>query len=332
MVPKFGNRTSINGVVVPTITAKQGKLLRWRLVDAGIRETIQLALVRDTDLKSPTFAKANVDSLGSSAGLELGVISYDGIATGRLDRVKQVELQPGYRTDVLVRIDEPGNYALIDLSTSPGRSLQAVAEPLEILAKVRVNPSTDKPSDLPSAEALAKLAPYRQVRDDEVKGCQYNTFNIDTSSGAPKFQVNARSYDPAAPPRTMTLNTADEWIVDSKLANHPFHIHVNPFEIVDGYGPFPPGTWKDTLLVFGPADGPSKPYRLRSRYEDFTGKFVLHCHILDHEDQGMMQTVDVLPRGSSSSACPTLCSGPGCKQMCQLTDPPADGKCPTSGG
>lgn len=333
MVPQFGNRTSINGVVVPTITVKQGKLLRWRLVDAGIRESIQLGLVRYTDLKSQAFADPNVDSLADptalAARLDLAVISYDGIATGRLDRVKQVELQPGYRADVLARIDAPGDYALIDLSTLPGRSLQAVAEPLEIVAKVHVDASADKPSDFPSADALAKLAPYKHVEDSEVKGCQYNTFNIDLSSGSPKFQVNAHAYDPNAPPRTMTLNTADEWVVDSKLANHPFHIHVNPFEVVDGYGPFPKGTWKDTLLVFGPAGGqPSKPFRLRSRYENFTGKFVLHCHILDHEDQGMMQTVDVLPPGSTSSACPTLCSGPGCKQMCELTNPPPDGKCP----
>lgn len=77
------------------------------------------------------------------------------------------------------------------------------------------------------------------------------------------------------------------------------------------------GIWKDTLFVHS-----DDPVRLRTRYEDFTGKFVLHCHILDHEDQGMMQEVEVVDRGSKSSRCPTL---PGAN-LCAPT-PPADGSC-----
>jgi len=46
--------------------------------------------------------------------------------------------------------------------------------------------------------------------------------------------------------------------------------------------------WRDTLII-----EKRKPERILTRYEDFKGKFVLHCHILDHEDQGMMQTVEI---------------------------------------
>ncbi len=47
--------------------------------------------------------------------------------------------------------------------------------------------------------------------------------------------------------------------------------------------------WKDTILVHQ-----GTPIEMMSRYTDFTGAFVLHCHILDHEDQGMMQKVEIV--------------------------------------
>jgi FtsP/CotA-like multicopper oxidase with cupredoxin domain len=47
--------------------------------------------------------------------------------------------------------------------------------------------------------------------------------------------------------------------------------------------------WKDTISL--PSDGTA--VKIRSRYLRFKGKFVLHCHILDHEDQGMMLLVEI---------------------------------------
>jgi FtsP/CotA-like multicopper oxidase with cupredoxin domain len=102
----------------------------------------------------------------------------------------------------------------------------------------------------------------------------------------------------------------------SLLAGHPFHIHVNPFQILaildpqgrDVSGPetLPGadpqyrgfrGMWKDTVWV-----EQGYTLKMRTRYQRYIGEFVLHCHILDHEDQGMMQNVAiVLPGGTSAS-------------------------------
>ena len=99
--------------------------------------------------------------------------------------------------------------------------------------------------------------------------------------------------------RTLRLSTgrkptAAEWtITASPTGFHPFHIHVNPFQ-VDRTEPDATGAivrrtaWKDTILAFKDTLPP-----LRTRYLRFTGKFVLHCHILQHEDQGMMQLVEI---------------------------------------
>ena len=130
-------------------------------------------------------------------------------------------------------------------------------------------------------------------------------FNIDVSGPAPVFEVNGQPYDPDTS-RDLVLGQAEEWTLTSAFVNHPFHIHVNPFQIVsikDPNGkevsvtgePDDPqyagtqGLWKDTLFV-------KQGYTIltRTRYQRYIGEYVLHCHILDHEDQGMMQNVRVL--------------------------------------
>ncbi|MDX2222678.1 MAG: multicopper oxidase domain-containing protein [Rhodospirillaceae bacterium] len=115
---------------------------------------------------------------------------------------------------------------------------------------------------------------------------------------------NPLPYDPARIDRVLTLGGADEWTLSSFWGGHPFHIHVNPFQIVSivdpegrdvsgpGSGQFAnlKGEWKDTLFI-------EQGYvvTVRMRYERYIGDFVLHCHILDHEDKGMMQNVRIAP-------------------------------------
>lgn len=108
-------------------------------------------------------------------------------------------------------------------------------------------------------------------------------------------------------------------MLTSTFVNHPFHTHVNPFQIIDILKKDGGGNWvsiyeendyrkcvegekgdpqycdqqfvfRDTLLV-------KQGYRVitRSRYKRYIGDFVLHCHILDHEDQGMMENIRIVP-------------------------------------
>lgn len=323
--PKFGDRTSINGEMTPRIEVHQGELQRWRMVHAGIRETLMLGLV----LKSEVHTQRNAAALqqGAEHRIPMQVVAYDGIATGKMQEVDHAELDPGYRLDALVRIDNPGVYALVDLPTAANASLRGAPEQLDVLAWVHVKPSADTTAmPLPSSNALKDLAPYKDVKDDDVTGCQYNTYNIEFPPGnaPPIFEINGKPYGEGEA-RRLPLGAAEEWVVNSQFVNHPHHIHVNPFQIVDGYGDLPRGTWKDTLLV-----KQGTPVRLRSRYEDFTGKFVLHCHILDHEDQGMMQDVAVVGKEGRPTSCPRLCEKGQCapgQNIC-ASPPPPDGKCP----
>ena len=75
---------------------------------------------------------------------------------------------------------------------------------------------------------------------------------------------------------------------------HPFHIHVNPFQVVKINGkPIEP-YWADTIaLPPRLAEAPTS-VTFRTRFLDFKGAYVMHCHMLAHEDMGMMQVVEVV--------------------------------------
>lgn len=82
----------------------------------------------------------------------------------------------------------------------------------------------------------------------------------------------------------------------SESANepHPFHIHVNPFQVVQieklaTKVVTKVDEWRDTFVV-----EKGKKVTIRMRFGDFPGKTVLHCHTLDHEDQGMMRTIQII--------------------------------------
>jgi L-ascorbate oxidase len=185
---------------------------------------------------------------------------------------------------------------------------------------------------------LTSFVPHPDIEDKELTGKQSLTFNIDVSQiNETFFEINGHPYDPNRIDRTLMLGGADEWTLKSNFVSHPFHIHVNPFQIVkiiapdgktdvsapgavdnfardgndnpvvDTQYPGLKGVWKDTLFVKNVPLGGGKTGQytvvVRTRYERYIGDFVLHCHILDHEDQGMMENVRIaLPDGQGGVA------------------------------
>ena len=92
----------------------------------------------------------------------------------------------------------------------------------------------------------------------------------------------------------MVLGTTEEWhLVNKSNDTHPFHIHINPFQVISVNGKAVDRHGYDDTF-------PISPYGtvvIRTQYKDFDGKYVLHCHVLFHEDHGMMQIVEVIVPG-----------------------------------
>lgn len=275
-VKKYGWRTIVNGQTYPIITMKSGEVQYWRFVHAGVRETIDLEL----------------------DGHQLNEIAMDGISLGRIESKGHIELQPGYRSDILVKaekVTEPKTIFLYDRATQENESLLAETESPAVLAIINILPEEmDMP--LPTNEMLAAYPPFKNIPDSELDAPKQEVwFNIDLSGADPCFTVNDKPFSMENPPRKLQLGTASEWVVTSNFVNHPFHIHVNSFEITKvkhksgEVEVFDPPIWKDTYLI-----QQQDTVYFRSRYEDYDGEFVLHCHILDHEDQGMMELVEIV--------------------------------------
>jgi len=134
----------------------------------------------------------------------------------------------------------------------------------------------------------------------------------------------------------MLLGTSETWtLINTTAVAHPFHIHLNPFLIEQFIDPTPNdqdnpittgdnpvGQWQDTIIIPNAltdakgnvvlnSDGSVKQpgqVVIRHRFVEIPGTFVLHCHILGHEDRGMMQLLEVVEDASkctSGGGCPT---------------------------
>src|SRR5262249_4088370 len=195
----------------------------------------------------------------------------DGIPLGRMVPREEIELQPANRSDVLVKASsKAGVYLLRDGALPADRALQGKPEPERFLAKVVI---TGSPRDmaLPDSAGLARFAPFKPIADEEVHGRKTTVvFSQDEKHRPPRYFINGQQFDENALARRVLLGTAEEWTLRSKADHHPFHLHVNPFEVIrrdPKTGKIVERVWRDTVLVTE-----KQPVTIRVRYQDFPGK------------------------------------------------------------
>jgi FtsP/CotA-like multicopper oxidase with cupredoxin domain len=332
-----GRYTSINGQIMPRFPdAVAGRVERWRNIHAGIRDSINLQFIpmrrsaKPASLRSLAKHSEWISQNCVGAPLTQFEIASDGLTHGQAIRKSQTILQPGYRSDLLMVFPAAGEYCVIDGSIPADGSVSGEAESRRLLGTVSVASGAPAGND-PTAYLTRQLmiaarqwmpADVRQkVMDDLARDLRLDAFlphatitdgeltpnsgqKVEFNIAGGKFMVNGKSYDPATA-RDLILGNVEEWTLTSAAGSHPFHIHVNPFQVsrilnaqgvdvsVPGSGDTEyegtKGIWKDTLFVKG-----GYTLYVRTRYQRYIGEYVLHCHILDHEDQGMMQNVRVL--------------------------------------
>lgn len=351
-----GRYTSINGLVLPTFTgSRAGQFERWRVIHGGVGDTISMQVRKQTGPVS-----GDLEQMCGGPLVPQYVYAADGLTMANIRTTTVSVYQPGYRWDTLIQFPEPGTYCVIDEDAAT--SIVGQQRPSrELLAFVTVGPGDSVPftperhlqnvlveaanrqysgavrdrvvTDLWAGLKLTSFVPHPDIGAGEVTGTQLLTFDIDTAATPNRFLVDGRPFDPRRVDRTLTVGGVDEWTLKSAFIGHPYHIHINPFQVVrildpsgrdvsapdavDNFGgAVDPqyqgmrGVWKDTLWVKNgmpgftpPADRPKGVYTVivRTRYRRYIGDFVLHCHILDHEDQGMMQNVRIALPGASAA-------------------------------
>jgi FtsP/CotA-like multicopper oxidase with cupredoxin domain len=111
------------------------------------------------------------------------------------------------------------------------------------------------------------------------------------------LRINHKVFDPHRVDAAPTLGTVERWtLVNTSTQWHPFHIHQDDFRVISVNGKPPPPVLRDehdTVALPPKQKGKPGTVVIDMPFTEFSGKFVFHCHILDHEDGGMMALVDV---------------------------------------
>ena len=153
-------------------------------------------------------------------------------------------------------------------------------------------------------QTLSTITRYRL--EDAVNAANPRALPISFQMG--NWLLNGRTFEleGVAANEIVGLNTLEAWDISNQAGMmqmaHPIHIHLVQFQIIDRqmnasgaanyegvrYG-FVDNGWKDVVMLM-----PGERARVLLRFEDFTGKFLYHCHILEHEDMGMMRNFQVI--------------------------------------
>jgi FtsP/CotA-like multicopper oxidase with cupredoxin domain len=105
-----------------------------------------------------------------------------------------------------------------------------------------------------------------------------------------QHMINGKMLDMSRVDITARLGATEIWQVENLVGmDHPFHLHGFQFQVIERNGvPERVRRWKDTVNV-----PKHETVRFIVRYDDHPGKWMFHCHILDHEDHGMMGVLEI---------------------------------------
>lgn len=346
---------SVNGRRQPTLTMHPGEVQLWRIVNGPARSGSYLVA------PAPTATSLQWVQIAQD-GVQFNPKNYFPPAAGAASQ--PIMMSAGNRVDLLVRVP-PGAtgsfkvqvYDVVKATELPTAN-QAQPKTPETLVTVNVvsEPGKDPDPAMPFI-STEKFPTFPSFLPDIPANTIYDrkelTFNSTTRATGANHTINGHKFGDKVD-QIMLLNTNEEWTIINTTADfldktkraqpgaimHPFHIHINPFQVFEVFDPWNPvyvytaaeskpgtncyinpddkTTWHPCALttlsppyvwwdVFGMPGGIKVPnaagttvtipgyFKFRSRFSDYPGQYVLHCHILAHEDRGMMQLIEVIP-------------------------------------
>ena len=240
---------TVNGTINPYVETPMG-LVRLRLLNGSQARIYQLSV----------------------EGSDMTKIASDGGYLASPVVIEQLVLAPGDRAEIIVNVGvEPT--ALVD--STFGRVLE-----------IRPNGSASGTGMLPD-----KLATIEQISESEITvdrsfhmGDARNFWEFDAS-----WAINGVQFDMSRIDVTVQLGDTERWTLFSDDGEHVFHPHQIQFQILAINGEPPPpeeSGWEDSVLV-----NADREVVIAARFNTYAAEdtpYMFHCHILDHEDLGMM--------------------------------------------
>ncbi|HTA37486.1 MAG TPA: multicopper oxidase domain-containing protein [Candidatus Acidoferrales bacterium] len=284
------NDTGVNlPLGTPEFTMAPGEVVRLRLLNATGYYALALAL--------PEFETWQIGFDGINL-LEATKKDMSGTGVTLIDpnNVFDAPIQlasPANRIELLLKAPaKPGTYTLSSLATN-GLSDRTKQPPKTALARFVVSGSPvtmQIPTSLPRP-----TREYPLIRDEEIVAKRTFAFQFAPSTrilDGFEFPINGELYEMSKCQTSVRAGTCEEWRIESadQVNAHPFHLHTNSFEVVAiNDKPLDPVQIWDTFMLPQQTDGVNGSITIRIRFKQWRGKDVFHCHILTHEDTGMMQ-------------------------------------------
>lgn len=337
----------INGQANPIVTMKRGEIQRWRFVGATMQASAALQIgfpetkgkavpqVRQIAMDGVQFSPANYACQPFLNNPDCSPASDN----SSFDELTTFALSPGNRVDVLVQAPmEAGRHCMVyDITTKLHENAAAqvlganAARSAAVLKSgtcgvtgglgplfTLIIEDDARAMSFPSPEQFPPMASYLvdipPVTDPQLQKDVYYQMVSQGTLEKTQFWISQRKYDPSCANEQLVLDQPQQWTLwnNSGGISHPFHIHQNPFQLMEesDRGQYTYPVWRDTLAIpkakstvapnSDPQDSVNPWGSTKILYvaKEFTGLFVNHCHILGHEDRGMMHnTQSVCPDG-----------------------------------
>lgn len=266
----LGNKYAVNGKIQPYFNVARRKY-RFRLLDGSPARFYELYLVNGT-----------VDQ-------SFFLIATDGNLLPAPLTTTKARIAPGERVDLVIDFSKypigTKLYFVNRMVQTSGKGPDNVSTPGDQIMQFIVDRDAVDNSLVPAT--LRTLAPLKTA--DSVAN---RTFKFDKRNGA--WVVNDATFDAATPAFTVKRGTAEIWTLQGSWGwAHPIHIHMDEGRIISRNGAAPPPEErgrKDIFVLY-----PNDTIQVLIRFQDFVGKYMMHCHNTVHEDHAMMLRFDVVP-------------------------------------
>lgn len=254
---------TVNGQADPVISIQPGETQLWHLMNISANQYFRIRI----------------------HGQNVQILSRDGNTVNKQVMADELLIGPSARFSILVVGGSTGDHAVELAAGNTGAAgdqykgariatMRVAGAPVVTRAITRGYPVLEDLSRL-------KVANVRQFAFQ------------DSPTDGDAFMINGERFDPRRVNTTVKLGDVEEWrLYNPSQELHQFHIHQTDFQVVAiNDKPVPLSGYRDTVFI--PARG-SITLRIPFRDPVMLGKFVYHCHILEHEDGGMMQVVQVV--------------------------------------
>ncbi|HVT63867.1 MAG TPA: multicopper oxidase domain-containing protein [Mycobacteriales bacterium] len=247
------------------------------------------------------FRLLNASNFSSYDFALSGGMSFTQIGTGdsllpKPVRRQDIVLGPAQRADVVVDFSHHAHKQVILRSiarkgAAPAAIGTAAAPIMQFRVGSKTADSSHVPSKLPTPAPVAAASAPTAVWVFGLGG------SLQGGAGL-TWTVNGQAYDPKRIDMTVPLGSTQTWLlVNLSTITHYIHLHEEQWHTIQVNGARPP-PWEDGLVDTWEID-PGQSVEVAAKVTDFTGVFMLHCHMLDHEDHGMMAQFAVTKGGSS---------------------------------